>query len=75
MMNEGCEAMKYRMYIDEVGNSDLIAHPSFRAFQARRSNQALPDNFGGQIAQILENEKLHRSPQGKIEGWGRKWLP
>jgi len=55
--------------------ADLIAHPSFRAFQARRNNQALPDNFGGQIAQILENEKLHRSSQGKIEGWGRKWLP
>lgn len=55
--------------------ADLIAHPSFRAFHARRSNQALPGNFGGQIAQILEADKLHRSPQGKIDGWGRKWLP
>ena len=35
----------------------------------------LPGNFGGIIAEILEREKYYRSPQGKIVGWGRKWLP
>ena len=35
---ERTSALKYRMYIDEVG-------------------------------------KCNRSPQGRIEGWGRKWLP
>lgn len=55
--------------------ADLIAHPSFKATQARRNRQPLPDNFGGQIAQILEESKLHRSHTGKINGWGRKWLP
>ena len=55
--------------------ADLIAHPSFKAVQARRNRQPLPKNFGGQISKILEDSKLHRSPQGQINGWGRKWLP
>lgn len=55
--------------------ADLIAHPSFRAAVAQRQGAALPANFGGQIAQILHESKYDRSPTGKIEGWGRKWLP
>ena len=55
--------------------ADLIAHPSFRATQARRAGQPLSDNFGGEIARILETSKYNRSPQGRTEGWGRKWLP
>lgn len=55
--------------------ADLIAHPSFRATLARHEHQALPVNFGGQIAQILEQSKYDRSPRGQIDGWGRKWLP
>jgi len=55
--------------------ADLLAHPSFKAVQARRNRESLPDNFGGQISQILESKKLHRNPKGQIEGWGRKWLP
>jgi hypothetical protein len=55
--------------------ADIIAHPSFRATVKRHSREALPDNFGGKIAGILEKSKYHRSPEGKINGWGRKWLP
>ena len=55
--------------------ADLIAHPSYKATLARRSGKPLPANFGGKIAQILEEEKYYRSPGGKIYGWGRKWLP
>lgn len=55
--------------------ADLIAHPSFRATLARHNNESLPGNFGGQIAQILEKSKMYRSPSGRINGWGRKWLP
>ena len=55
--------------------ADLIAYPSYRAALARHNNQPLPVNFGGQIAQILEATKLHRSLTGQINGWGRKWLP
>jgi hypothetical protein len=55
--------------------ADLIAHPSYKAMLARHNKQALPQNFGGKIAQILEDSKLHRSSRGQIDGWGRKWLP
>jgi len=55
--------------------ADLIAHPSYRATRARRNNEALPANFGGQIAKILEASKYRRSPHGQIDRWGRKWLP
>jgi|WetSurMetagenome_2_1015567.scaffolds.fasta_scaffold96234_2 hypothetical protein len=55
--------------------ADLIAHPSYKAMVSRKNNQVLPDNFGGKIADILEESKLYRSPKGQINGWGRKWLP
>lgn len=55
--------------------ADLLAHPSFRASLARRHNQALAENFGGRIAEILEAGKHDRDANGKVEGWGRKWLP
>ena len=55
--------------------ADLIAHPSFKATLARRSGQPLADNFGGRIAAILERSKYNRSPNGEVDGWGRKWLP
>lgn len=55
--------------------ADLIAHPSFRATLARHEQQALPLNFGGKIAEILESLKYDRDRRGTIEGWGRKWLP
>ena len=55
--------------------ADLIAHPSYKATLAHQNQQDLPDNFGGRIAKILESSKYNRSPEGEIEGWGRKWLP
>jgi hypothetical protein len=41
----------------------------------RTNKQSLPSNFGGEIAQILEKEKYYQSPNGRIDGWGRKCLP
>ena len=55
--------------------ADLIAHPSYRATLARRDGQALPTNFGGQIASILNTSKYYRDHRGRVEGWGQKWLP
>lgn len=55
--------------------ADLLAHPSFRAMLARRERQSLAENFGGLIAKVLEDAKYNRSKDGRIEGWGRKWLP
>jgi len=55
--------------------ADLIAHPSYKATLAKHNQQDLPDNFGGRIAKILRGSKYNRSPEGKIEGLGQKWLP
>jgi len=55
--------------------ADLIAYPSYRASLAKHNREGLPTNFGAQIAEILQASKYNRSLQGKIDGWGRKWLP
>lgn len=55
--------------------ADLIAHPSYRAVLAWHDKQALGAFWGVEIAQLLINTKYLRSPSGKIDGWGRKWLP
>ena len=55
--------------------ADLLAYPSFRAMLWRRNNQAFPANFTGEIAAVLETTKYRRSPTGRIDGWGTKWLP
>jgi hypothetical protein len=55
--------------------ADISARPSFKAALARRNNEALPENFGGQVAVVLEEAKYHRGPGGQMKGWGVKWLP
>lgn len=55
--------------------ADLIAHPSFRSMVAERDNQPMAAPFGRQIVEILNESKYHRSKNGRIEGYGRKWLP
>ena len=55
--------------------ADLIAHPSFKAIQARRNEEPLARNFGGKISAILEESKYYRDQSGRIEGCGWQWLP
>ena len=55
--------------------ADIIAHPSYKVALARRNNEAIPKTFGGQIGQILLESKYDRSPSGRVDGWGIKWLP
>jgi uncharacterized protein DUF3800 len=55
--------------------ADMIAHPSFVATKARHEGHPLPDNFGGRIAAVLEQSKYRRWWDGRINGYGRKWLP
>ncbi|MDP8925872.1 MAG: hypothetical protein M3M97_02955, partial [Actinomycetota bacterium] len=54
---------------------DLLAHPSYTAMRCHREHKKLPDNFGGRIAAILEAAKYDRAASGRVDGWGRKWLP
>lgn len=55
--------------------ADLLAHPGYKAVLCRREHKSLPDNFGGRIAAIMEDSKYNRSAAGRIDGYGRKWLP
>ncbi len=55
--------------------ADLVAHPSFKATVARHHGRPLPRDFGGKLAKILERTTYNRSRDGRIPGWGRKWLP
>jgi hypothetical protein len=55
--------------------ADLIAHPSFQSVRREKDPAVVLAPFGGEIVTILEESKYLRSPNGRIEGWGRKWLP
>ena len=55
--------------------ADLLAHPSFRSMLAERDGAAMTAPFGGRIVEILKHSKYHRSKSGRIDGYGRKWLP
>jgi hypothetical protein len=55
--------------------ADLIAHSSFIAVKARREGNPLPTNFGGRVAAILEASNYRRKWNGRIIGYGTKWLP
>lgn len=55
--------------------ADLLAHPCNKSIIASRNNQKQPEDFGGKIIDILSKSKYLRNPRnGKIEGWGKKWL-
>jgi hypothetical protein len=55
--------------------ADLIAHPSYRSMVAEHEGQEMTAPFGRRIVEILTAKKYHRSKAGRIEGYGRKWLP
>lgn len=55
--------------------ADIIAHPSARAMRLARDGLSPPDDFGSKVVEILEASKYRRSVWGKIDGFGRKWLP
>jgi Protein of unknown function (DUF3800) len=56
--------------------ADLLAHPSARYMRFERDGEKQPEDFGGQIAQILVENRYARNPQtNQITGYGTKWLP
>lgn len=55
--------------------ADLIAHPSYRDMKVRREGVQISDDFGTKVVALLNREKYSRSSEGKVDGWGRKWLP
>ena len=55
--------------------ADLLAHPCCAAMKADQFGNSRPQNFGSRIVEVIEKSKYYRSPNGKIEGYGKKWLP
>jgi hypothetical protein len=56
--------------------ADLIAHPSRQEIlQIYRSLPYSPEKFGNEIIKILNESKYDRSADGRINGFGRKFLP
>jgi hypothetical protein len=55
--------------------ADLLAHPAHRAYKFEKLGIEQPDDFGTRLAKILMQKTYHRSRLGRIEGYGRKWLP
>ncbi len=55
--------------------ADMIAQPSFQDFKARHLGLPPATGFGAQLAAILNATKYRRSSSGRIDGFGRKWLP
>ena len=55
--------------------ADLLANPSCRSLICAKTNMPMTADFGKQIVDTLTKNKYLKSPTGKIEGWGTKWLP
>ena len=55
--------------------ADLLAHPAHRSFKFMKLGMAIPEDYGAALAATLENSLYDRSSKGKVEGYGRKWLP
>lgn len=55
--------------------ADLLAHPAHRAYKFEKLSLKQPDDYGTKVASLLRRKTYHRSRWGKVEGYGRKWLP
>jgi hypothetical protein len=55
--------------------ADLLAHPAHRAYKFEKLGMPQPEDYGTTLASILRKQTYHRSWFGRIEGYGRKWLP
>jgi hypothetical protein len=55
--------------------ADLLAHPAHRAYKFEKLGMQQPDDYGTALARVLNEKTYHRSRDGNVEGYGRKWLP
>lgn len=55
--------------------ADLLAHPAHRAYKFEKTGVNQPKDYGTEVATVLSERLYHRSLRGRIEGYGRKWLP
>ena len=56
--------------------ADSLANPSCRELICAHTNAQMMDEFGKKVVGILYRQKYRRNPfNGKISGYGTKWLP
>jgi hypothetical protein len=55
--------------------ADVLAAPCLKWAQCNHTGTALPSDFGGSVALLMEKDKFDRDRQGRIPGYGTKWLP
>jgi hypothetical protein len=55
--------------------ADTLANPSCRDMICEKTNEVMTAEFSKKIVGILKESKYHRSLDGNLWGWGRKWLP
>lgn len=56
--------------------ADLIANPSSRELICEKLGEAMRADFSRRIVQILKKNKYLKNPyNGRLPGWGTKWLP
>jgi hypothetical protein len=55
---------------------EMIAHPSHQSLKAKFTGEPMKAAFGSRVVEILERKHYARDPKsGRIDGWGKKWLP
>jgi hypothetical protein len=55
--------------------ADMIANPSAMYVRSLYQAGTAPTKFGGLLVKILVSEKYRRSWNGRLRGYGIKWLP
>ena len=55
--------------------ADLVASPASRYLLCKKFGEEMKAPFGKQVVEILNASKFRRSRNGKIEGFGTKFLP
>lgn len=55
--------------------ADILAHPAHRALKFAQLGEPQPEDFGSFLVGLLTRYSYDRNNQGRIEGYGTKWLP
>jgi hypothetical protein len=54
---------------------DMLAHPCHRAYKFEKLGMPQPDDYGARMAALVKFIYRKSPYTGRIEGYGRKWLP
>jgi hypothetical protein len=72
------DKLKFRYKAENIAGlqlADLLAHPSHMYVRSIRRHPVALGQYAGSVKEILVGSKYDRSDQGKIDGFGIKYLP